>query len=691
MRVYQIAKKHNKETREILEILQKAGIKDKKSVSGLTEEEEKIVNMHFRKEEKPAKKVKPLKPEKKKSPALKKKPEKKKEPELQKEKEEEKKEKAVEKISVKADKSAVQKPEEKKISIEGTENIKILAEKLDVTPSKILEHLLSLGLIANINQSPGKETIKSICRFFGYSAEITKPAAHAAEVEKAEEEKLIPRAPVVTLMGHVDHGKTTILDAIRKSSIVEKEFGQITQKIGAYKLHLPEGSIVFLDTPGHEAFTAMRARGALVTDIVILVVAADDGIKPQTVEAINHAKSAKVPIIVALNKIDKPNINIDRVKKQFSEHGLSPEDWGGDTVFVNVSAINNQGIRELLDMILLMGEMLELKADACGKAEGTVIESFMDKAKGPITTVLIQKGQLKTGDSFIVGKTCGKVRAMMDDWHNKLSVAGPSTPVEILGTQNITNPGDKFQVMDSEKSARKKAEDIRSGIAEKTTEVKKITLEDLYAEIKKGTVKEINLIIKTDYVGSIEAIKDVIGKIPASEINISILHSEAGPISESDILLASASNAIVIGFNVPLTKNVEDIAREEKVEVRTYKIIYELAEDIKNAVEGLLQPEEKEVMSGQAMVKQVFKLSDNSAVAGCIVLEGRIIRNSSCRVIRNGSVVCEGKIVSLKRFKENVREVKLNTECGIGMDNFNNFEERDIIQSYTNVKVTKRL
>ncbi len=712
MRVYQIAKKYDRETREILDILQKAGISNKKNVSGLSEEEEKIIASHFSKTRKPepapVKKTKPAgkeEPEKKEPARKKEGPHKKEEPEKKKPG----KSRSLPEETKKAEAPAVKKPAQaaepakepekkkeeakppvKKVEIEGTENIRILADKLKVNPTDIIKRLFSMGLIANINQSPGRETIKDICSFFGYTAEIVKAGTPAPEAP-VETAVLVPRSPVVTLMGHVDHGKTTILDAIRKSSIADKEFGQITQKIGAYKIKLPQGSIVFLDTPGHEAFTAMRARGALVTDIVILVVAADDGIKPQTIEAINHAKSAKVPILVALNKVDKPNINIDRVKKQLAEHGLSPEDWGGDTVVVNVAAINGSGIKELLDMVLLMGEMLELKADATGKAEGTVIESFMDKAKGPITTVLIQKGEIKPGDAFIVGKTFGKVRAMMDDWNNKLSVAGPSTPVEILGTQDITSPGDRFRVMESEKEARKKSEEIRTGTAGKVSEIKKITLEDLYAEIQKGAIQEIRLIIKTDYVGSIEAIKDVISKIPASEIKISILHSEAGPISESDILLASASNAIVIGFNVPLTKNVEDIARSEKVEVRTYKIIYDLAEDMKNAVEGMLQPEEKEVVVGQALIKQVFRLSDNSAVAGCIVTEGKIVRNSPARIIRGGSVIIEGKITSLKRFKENVREVKLNTECGIGMDNFNNFEERDVIQSFMNVKVSKKL
>ncbi|MCK9266042.1 translation initiation factor IF-2 [bacterium] len=670
MRVYQIAKKHNKKSKEIISILEKEGIKNKKSISGLSDEEIKIIETFLlkKKDEAPKKATKKT---------------------VEEEKPVEKKKKTEIKKTV--PKEPVAPKETKVVQLEGTEDINILSQKLNVSSADILKYLLMRGVVGNINQSPGKETIKDIGEHFGYTVEIKKFVPPPATPPVASDENLTERAPVVTLMGHVDHGKTTILDAIRKSSIVDKEFGQITQKIGAYKLNLPEGSIVFLDTPGHESFTAMRARGAFITDIVILVVAADDGMKPQTIEAINHAKSANVPIIVAINKVDKPGINIDRVKQQLSEQGLTPADWGGQTEIVNVSAINGQGIDELLEIVLLIGQLLELKANASGNAKGTVIESHMDKAKGPITTVLVQKGKLNVGDFFVIGKTYGKVRAMMDDWNNRLSVAGPSTPVEILGTQAITNPGDKFLVFDTEKAARKYIDDIKAAKPDKVSEVKKITLEDLYDEIQKGSIQEIKLIIKTDYVGSIEAIKDVIEKIPMTEIKITILHSEAGPITESDILLASASNAIVLGFNVPLTKNIEDIARTEKVEIRTYQIIYDLAEDIRNAVEGMLQPELKEVLLGQAMVKQVFNLSDNSSVAGSIVLEGKIVRNSLCRVIRNGAVINQGKINSLKRFKENVKEVKLNTECGIGVDNFNSFEERDIIQSFMNVKTARKL
>jgi len=549
--------------------------------------------------------------------------------------------------------------------------------------------------MVNINQSPGKENIKKVCESFGFTAEFQKPEKEEAKVKIPQEEKgkvLVPRAPVVTIMGHVDHGKTTILDTIRKSRIVDKEYGQITQKIGAYKLDVGEkGAIVFLDTPGHESFTAMRARGTLFTDIVVLVVAADEGLKPQTVEAINHAKSANVPIIVAVNKIDKPNINLDKVRKQLSEYQLVPEEWGGDTIFINVSGLTGAGIKELLEMLVLMGEMLELKASKEGEAEGVVIESFVDRAKGPIINALIRKGTLKTGDPFIAGNVRGKVRAIIDDWNRKIDTAGPSTPVEILGADGVAVPGEKFIAVKSERMARQISEEKTAERGQKETGIKKITLEDLYNEIQKGEIKELKLILKTDYAGTIEAVKDVISKIPSTEVIISIIHFETGAISESDVLLASASNAVVVGFNVPVTQKTEEIAKNEGVEIRTYKIIYELSDDIRKAVEGMLEPEEKESLSGQASVRKVFRLSDKSTIAGCLVVDGKIIRNSIGKVIRAGKIIFEGTISNLKRFKETVKEVKQNTECGIEITNFTDFQEGDIIQSYVKTITVKKL
>lgn len=578
----------------------------------------------------------------------------------------------------------------KSVQLEGIENIKALSEKIKMPVNEIIKYFFTRGIPCTINQCPGKENIKQLCEHIGLDIEFYTPTAEK-EPEEIKERTLIPRVPVVTIMGHVDHGKTTILDTIRKSRVAEKEFGKITQRIGAYKFNTPKGSIVFLDTPGHEAFTAMRARGAMITDIVILVVAADEGIKPQTIEAINHAKSANVPIIVALNKIDKPNINIDKIKKQLAEHQLLSEDWGGDTIFVNVSGLTGEGINSLIDMTILLGEMLELKATIEGEAEGVVIESHIDKSKGSIMNVLIRNGVLKTGDHFIAGEVKGKVRAIMDDWGERVEQAGPSTPVEILGGEGVATPGEIFKVVASEKIAREIIDKQKRSVASKDTVDRKITLENLYTEIQKGEVKEFKLILKTDFSGTVEAIKNIIEKMPTSEIKIDVIHSEVGAISESDILLASASNAVVLGFNVPVLQKAEELAKNEKVEVRTYRVVYELADEIRRAIEGMLEPEEKEILSGQALVKKVFRLSDNTAVAGCLVVDGVILRNSLAKVVRSGSVIHQGAMSSLKRFKENVREVKKNTECGIGVEKFDDLQEGDVIQSYTKTLVPRKI
>ena len=592
MRVYEIARKYKIGTKNLIEILNNLGIKGKRTLSIITEEEIRKVEEYFQKEKK-----------------------------IEKEKIEEK-----------------ELIEEKKL------------EEKKLKEKKILPPL-----------------------------------------EKKEEVKLVPRAPVVTIMGHVDHGKTTILDKIRNSRIAEKEVGQITQRIGAYKVNLPEGSIVFLDTPGHEAFTAMRAMGAKVTDIVVLVVAADEGVKPQTIEALNHAKSANVPIIVAINKIDKPNTNPEKVKQQLSEYGLIPEEWGGDTIYVNVSGLTGQGIKELLEMILLLGEIKELKANINCKAEGTVIESSIDKFRGAVVTVIIENGILRVGDPFVMGNTYGRVRAMIDDWGRKLNEAGPSTPVEILGAHDIVAPGAKFRVVNSEKEAKELIEKMQKEKSVKVLPVKRLSLQDLYNEIKIGEIKELNIVLKTDFYNSIDAIKNVINKIPQNEIKIDIIHSGTGPISESDVLLASASNGIILGFKVPIEPKAKELAKRENVEIRNYEIIYDIVNDLIKAIEGLLEPELKEEILGQALVKKVFKLSKNIVVAGCLVVDGKVIRNSKARIIRDGKVIFEGILSSLKRFKENVNEVSFNNECGIGIENFNDFREGDIIQSYTLLEVPKKL
>ncbi|MCM8771645.1 MAG: translation initiation factor IF-2 [Candidatus Omnitrophica bacterium] len=643
MRIYELSKQYNKPIKEILEILEKIGIKGKKSLSSLKDEELKKVEEVFKKEE--LKKVE---------------------------------EKPVE--------------EKKKIIFKGNETVKEIAEKIQIPPNEILKYLLNLKIVVNVNQKLEKSVIEKICEKFNILPVFEEEKIILPEKKKEEPEPIfVKRAPVVTIMGHVDHGKTTILDKIRKSRIAEKEVGQITQKIGAYKVNLPEGSIVFLDTPGHEAFTAMRAMGAKVTDIVVLVVAADEGVKPQTIEALNHAKSANVPIIVAINKIDKPNINPEIIKQQLSEHGLIPEEWGGDTVYVKVSGLTGEGINELLEMILLVGEMLELKAQINCKGEGTVIESSLDRFRGPVISVIVEKGKLKVGDPFIAGTTWGKIRAMFDDWGNRLEEADPSTPVEILGAHDIVVPGSKFKVVDSDKEAKEFAERIEEERKKTVIPVKRLSLKDLYEEIKKGEVKELNIILKTDFYNSIDAIKNVISKIPQNEIKINILHAGTGPISESDVLLASASNGIILGFKVPVDPKAKEIAKKENVEIRTYEIIYDIGDELVKAIEGMLEPEIKEELQGQALVKKVFKLSKNLVVAGCLVVDGKVIKNSKVKIVRNGKIIFEGVLSSLKRFKESVNEVSYNNECGIGIDNFYDFQEGDIIQCYALVEVPRKL
>ncbi len=638
MRIYELSKKYNLPTKKFLEELEKIGIKGKKSLSAITDTELKEIENYFGKKE------------------------------------------AKEEIK-------------KEIILTGNEKIKELSEKLNVPASEILKYLLNLKIIANINQTLEKSVIQKICEKFNFIPVFKK---EKVKVQPKIEEKeikpiLVPKAPVVTIMGHVDHGKTTILDKIRKSRIAEKEVGQITQKIGAYKVHLPEGDIVFLDTPGHEAFTAMRAMGAKVTDIVVLVVAADEGVKPQTIEALNHAKSAGVPIIVAINKIDKPNANPEKVKQQLSEYGLIPEEWGGDTVYVNVSGLTGQGINELLEMILLMGEMLELKANINCKAEGTIIESLIDRFRGPVISVIIENGKLKIGDPFIAGNTWGKVRAMIDDWGNRIEEAGPSTPVEILGAHEIAFPGEKFKVVDSEKEAKEFVEKIKREKESKVVPVKKLSLKDLYKEIKKGEIKELHIVLKTDFYNSIDAIKNIIEKIPQNEIKVNIIHAGTGPISESDVLLASASNGIVLGFKVPVEPKAKELAKRENVEIRTYEIIYDIGDDIIKAIEGMLEPEIKEELLGQALVKKVFKLSKGIVIAGCVVVDGKVVKNSKVKIVRNGKIIFEGTLSSLKRFKDNVNEVSYNNECGIGIENFFDFQEGDIIQCYNIVEIPRKL
>ncbi|ERM92376.1 translation initiation factor IF-2 [Caldanaerobacter subterraneus] len=565
--------------------------------------------------------------------------------------------------------------------------VKELAEKMKVNPTEIIKKLIAQGIMVTVNQQIDFETASKIAEEYGFlvdKEEVKDELEAIFEDTHDREEDLKPRPPIVTVMGHVDHGKTSLLDAIRKTNVTMKEIGGITQHIGASVVEINDKKIVFLDTPGHEAFTAMRARGASVTDIVVLVVAADDGVMPQTIEAINHVKAANVPLIVAINKIDLPTANPDRVKTELSELGLVPEEWGGNTICVPVSAKKNIGIDDLLEMILLVAEMEDLKANPNKPARGTVIEAKLEKGKGPVATVIVQNGTLQVGDAVIAGTTYGKVRAMFDDKGRKIKKAGPSMPVEILGFSEVPEAGDKFVVVENEKKARELAEKRKE--VQRELELKKkqkVSLEDLFRQIQEGTVKELNVIIKADVQGSVEALRKSLEELSNEEVRIRVIHGAVGAITETDVMLASASNAIIIGFNVRPETNAKTLAEKEKVEIKLYRIIYDAIEDVKAAMKGMLEPKYKEVELGRAEVRAVFKIPGVGNVAGCYVLSGKITRNADVRVVRDGIVIYEGKIASLKRFKDDVREVQQGFECGIGIEKFNDIKEGDIIEAYT--------
>ncbi|MCX7951800.1 MAG: translation initiation factor IF-2 [Clostridiales bacterium] len=568
------------------------------------------------------------------------------------------------------------------------------AQKIKKPASEIIKKLIFKGVMASINHEIDFEVAEKIAEEYNILLEM--------EQVKDKEEVLIndfeddpkdmqPRPPVVTVMGHVDHGKTSLLDAIRNSRVASQEAGGITQHIGAYSVEINGSKIVFLDTPGHEAFTAMRARGAKVTDIAILVVAADDGVMPQTIEAINHAKAANVPIIVAINKIDKPGANPDRVKQELTEYGLIAEDWGGDTICVPVSAHTHKGLDTLLEMILLVAEMQELKANPNRTAKGTIIESKLDKGRGPVATVLVQAGTLSVGDAIIAGSSYGKIRAMVDDKGRKINKIGPSMPVEILGLSEVPNAGEKFFVVADEKTAREIA-DIRKEKQreEMLASTTKVSLQDLFSQIQEGKVKVLNIIVKADVQGSVEAIKQSLEKLSNEEVRVKVIHGGVGAITETDVSLASASNAIIIGFNVRPDGMARQVAEKEKVEIKTYRIIYEAIDDITAAMKGMLDPEFKEVVTARLQVRQTFKVSSVGTIAGCYVEDGKINRNNSVRVIRNGIIIYEGKLSSLKRFKDDVREVAAGYECGLTIEKFNDIKEGDIIEAYTMEEVERK-
>jgi len=578
----------------------------------------------------------------------------------------------------------VPKPAKRKIKIPEKVTVADLAKAMSVKASELIRKLMALGMVANINQAIDYETASVLADDFGYELEEARFEFEKSLTEVVDKpEELKSRPPVVTIMGHVDHGKTSLLDYIRKSNIIAGESGGITQHIGAYYVERNGGDIVFLDTPGHEAFTAMRARGAKVTDIIVLVVAADDGVMPQTKEAINHGRAANIPIVVAINKIDKPEANVERVRRELAELGLAPEEWGGQTIFGSISAKTGQGVDDLLELILLQAEMLELKANPDKSARGTVIEAKLDKNRGPVATVLIRSGTLKQGSFFICGEHFGKVRAMINNRGKRMIVATPSMPVEVYGISGVPMAGDEFIVVPDEKTAKevidyrltqsKKWEGERRGI---------VSLDDLFQKIKEGEVKELNLVLKADVQGSIEAISDSLGKLATEEVKLKIIHSSTGAISETDVMLASASEAIIIGFNVRANPRVTELAEKEKVDIRYYDVIYNLIQDIKMAMAGLLEPVYKENFLGRATVKEVFHVTKVGSVAGCTVTDGRVERNARARLLRDEVVVFNGKIASLRRFKDDVKEVQTGFECGITLENYQDFKPGDVFEVY---------
>ena len=578
------------------------------------------------------------------------------------------------------------------IELSGPLTVKELAEKMGREVSEIIKKLMLLGIMASINQEVDVDTATIVAEEFGVTVTEVEPEEDPTDIIEIEDapETLKPRPPVVTIMGHVDHGKTSLLDVIRQTNVTAGEAGGITQHIGAYQVRYNDNKITFLDTPGHEAFTAMRLRGAKSTDIAVLVVAADDGVMPQTIEAINHAKSADVPIIVAINKMDKPGANPDHVKQQLSEHGLLPEEWGGDVIMVPVSAKKKQGIDDLLENILLVAEVMELKANPNRKAYGVVIEAQLDKGRGAVCTVLVQKGSLRVGDTVLAGTAYGKVRAMTNERGEKVKVARPSMPVEILGFSEVPQAGEIIYGMDDNEARTIAEKRIAKQRVQELQATHKVTLDDIFNQIQQGELKDLNIIIKADVQGSVEALRQSLEGIKNPEVRIVIVHAAVGAINESDIMLASASNAIVMGFNVRPDANVRRAAEQEKVDLRTYRVIYDAINDVESAMRGMLAPQFKEVVVGRAEVRQVIS-TPKAIVAGSYVTEGRITNDSEVRLIRDGIVVFEGKVDSLRRFKDEVKEVKTSFECGISLEGYRDIKEGDVIEAYLMEEVAPQI
>ncbi|MGD8353328.1 MAG: translation initiation factor IF-2 [Pseudomonadota bacterium] len=583
--------------------------------------------------------------------------------------------------------SETAKPAPKSIRITSGLTVSDLAGMTGTKASEIIKILFQLGMMATINQTLDPETAGLVVSELGFDVDVQ---AHSIDDLLKEEpdtpESLVPRPPVVTVMGHVDHGKTSLLDAVRETDVVSGEAGGITQHIGAHLVHHKKGSLVFLDTPGHEAFTAMRARGAGVTDIVVLVVAADDGVKPQTIEAIDHAKAADVPILVAINKIDKPEADPERVMRELSDHGVVAEEWGGDCLFTRVSAKQRTGIDDLLDLILLQAEMLELSADPSREARGTVIESKLDKGRGPVATMLVQKGTLRPGDLMVAGAVMGRIRALVDDRGKKITEAGPSVPVEVLGLSAVPQAGEPFVVFTDEIKAKRVAQMREAAAQEKRTSHKKVTLEDLFDQIQVGEIRDLGVVLKADVQGSVEAIRDALTKQATDEVRVKVIHEGTGGINEGDVMLAAASNAIIIGFNVRPDNKALEVIRREQVDVRFYNVIYDVVKDIRDALKGLLAPVYSEEVLGRAEIRETFQVPKVGTIAGCYVVDGVIRRNALVRVVRDGVVIHDGKIESLKRFKDDVREVATGYECGIGLENYNDVKQGDILENYLMVE-----
>lgn len=685
IRIYELAKELDLKSKDVVDFLNDLGADVTNHMSSIDEDIANMLREHFapETEEEPLE-LEETKVVKKKRRTFKEEEEPEEAPKLRKKKRGPKRAEAQERPAA--------EEKSKRITLGESVSVNELAQKIGVPGTNVVRQLMKIGVMASLTQTVDYDTAAAIAQRFGVEAEPELDLAEEifAPVEQ-DPARLVPRPPVVTIMGHVDHGKTTLLDSIRETKVTATEAGGITQHIGAYQIEYNGKLITFLDTPGHEAFTAIRARGARVTDIAVLVVAANDGVMPQTVEAINHAKAAEVPIIVAINKMDLAAANPDRVKQELTEHGLVVEEWGGDTIAVPISALRGEGIEDLLEMILLVAEVEDVKADPDCPARGTVIDAKLDRGRGPVATVLISQGTLRVGDAFVVGNYCGRVRALINDQGEQIKEATPSTPVEVLGISDVPQAGDAFVVVKDEQTARQVAGIQQQKQREKElSRTTRVTLDDLYRKIQEGEVKELNLVIKADVQGSAEAVRSALEKLSTDEVRVNVIHQAVGAISESDVLLATASNAVIIGFNVRPEPNARKAAERDGVDIRVYRVIYNLLDDVKAAMEGLLDPEFKEEVLGRAEVRQTFKVP-GGVVAGCYVLDGKITRAAEVRVLRDNVIVHEGKIASLRRFKDDVREVAHGYECGIGLERFNDIKEGDVLEAFIMVKVERSL